>query len=49
MKNTPILLPSGNEQVVGAKFEDADFFIREDNKQKLEDMLPALENTDIPI
>ena len=33
---------SGNEQVVGAKFEDADFFIREDSKQKLVDMIPAL-------
>ena len=32
---------SGNEQVIGAKFEDADFFIREDSKQKLEDFIPA--------
>ncbi|MBI9048713.1 MAG: glycine--tRNA ligase subunit beta [Anaerolineaceae bacterium] len=36
------IVTTGNEQVVGAKFEDAEFFIREDSKQKLEDMLPAL-------
>jgi glycyl-tRNA synthetase len=36
------IVTSGNEQVIGAKFEDADFFIREDSKQKLEEMIPAL-------
>ena len=36
------IVTSGNEQVVGAKFEDADFFIREDRKQSLEALLPSL-------
>jgi len=36
------IVVNGNEQVIGAKFEDADFFIREDSKQPLEDFIPAL-------
>ena len=33
----------GNEQVVRARFADADFFINEDQKQTLEDFLPELD------
>ena len=32
----------GNEQVIGARFADAAFFIKEDLKHKLEDFLPRL-------
>jgi glycyl-tRNA synthetase len=36
------VVTSGNEQVVGAKFEDAHFFINEDSKQPLEALIPSL-------
>jgi glycyl-tRNA synthetase len=32
----------GNEEVIRARFSDADFFYREDSKQSLEDFLPRL-------
>jgi glycyl-tRNA synthetase len=32
----------GNEEVIRARFADADFFYREDSKQSLEDFLPRL-------
>jgi glycyl-tRNA synthetase len=34
----------GNEQVIQARFADANFFINEDLKHKLEDFLPRLKN-----
>lgn len=36
------VVADGNEQVVRARFADADFFIREDLQAKLEDFLPRL-------
>jgi glycyl-tRNA synthetase len=36
------LVRQGNEHVVGARFADADFFVREDLKHKLEDFRPRL-------
>ncbi len=36
------LIRDGNEHVIRARFADADFFIREDIKHKLEDFLPRL-------
>ncbi|MCJ7624213.1 MAG: glycine--tRNA ligase subunit beta, partial [Anaerolineaceae bacterium] len=36
------VVKDGNELVIGARFQDADFFISEDLKQKLEDYLPRL-------
>ncbi len=36
------LVADGNEQVITARFADAEFFIREDLKHKLEDLLPRL-------
>jgi glycyl-tRNA synthetase len=33
----------GNEEVIRARFADADFFYREDSKQPLEDFLPRLD------
>ncbi len=36
------LVRQGNEHVVAARFADADFFVREDLKHKLEDFLPRL-------
>jgi len=36
------LVRQGNEHVVHARFADADFFVREDLKHKLEDFLPRL-------
>jgi len=36
------LVRQGNEHVVGARFADANFFVREDLKQKLEDFRPRL-------
>ena len=32
----------GNEHVIRARFADADFFVRDDRKHKLEDFLPRL-------
>jgi glycyl-tRNA synthetase len=37
------LVRQGNEHVVGARFADADFFVREDLKHTLEDFRPRLE------
>jgi len=37
------LVRQGNEHVVAARFADADFFVREDLKHKLEDFRPRLE------
>jgi len=36
------LVRQGNEHVLGARFSDADFFVREDLKHKLEDYRPRL-------
>jgi len=36
------IVADGNEQVIRARFADADFFIREDLQHKLEDLLPRL-------
>jgi glycyl-tRNA synthetase len=36
------LVRQGNEHVVGARFSDANFFVREDLKHKLEDFRPRL-------
>jgi glycyl-tRNA synthetase len=36
------LVRDGNEHVIRARFADADFFVREDLKHKLEDYLPRL-------
>ena len=36
------LVRQGNEHVVGARFADANFFVREDLKHKLEDFRPRL-------
>jgi glycyl-tRNA synthetase len=36
------LVRQGNEHVIGARFADADFFVREDLKHKLEDFRPRL-------
>ncbi len=36
------LVADGNEQVIMARFADAEFFIREDLKHKLQDLLPRL-------
>jgi glycyl-tRNA synthetase len=36
------LVRQGNEHVLGARFADADFFVREDVKHKLEDFRPRL-------
>jgi len=36
------LVRDGNEHVIRARFADADFFVREDLKHKLEDFLPRL-------
>ena len=36
------LVRQGNEHVLGARFADADFFVREDMKHKLEDFRPRL-------
>jgi glycyl-tRNA synthetase len=36
------LVRQGNEHVLGARFADADFFVREDLKHKLEDFRPRL-------
>ena len=36
------IVKDGNEQVIRARFADADFFIKEDSKNKLEDLLPRL-------
>lgn len=36
------LVRQGNEHVLGARFADADFFVREDLKQRLEDFRPKL-------
>jgi len=36
------LVRQGNEHVVGARFADANFFVREDMKHKLEDFRPRL-------
>ncbi|MDI6770682.1 MAG: glycine--tRNA ligase subunit beta [Anaerolineales bacterium] len=36
------LVRQGNEHVLGARFSDADFFVREDVKHKLEDFRPRL-------
>ncbi|HVM72975.1 MAG TPA: glycine--tRNA ligase subunit beta, partial [Anaerolineales bacterium] len=36
------LVRQGNEHVVGARFADAAFFVREDSKHKLEDFRPRL-------
>jgi len=38
----PELVRQGNEHVVRARFADADFFVREDVKHKLEDFRPKL-------
>jgi glycyl-tRNA synthetase len=37
------LVRDGNEHVIRARFADANFFVREDLKHKLEDFLPRLE------
>jgi glycyl-tRNA synthetase len=36
------LITEGNQQVIRARFADADFFVRDDLKHKLEDFLPRL-------
>jgi glycyl-tRNA synthetase len=36
------LIVEGNEHVLRARFADADFFVREDRKHKLQDFLPRL-------
>ena len=36
------VVTDGNEQVIGARFADAAFFIHEDDKTRLEDLLPRL-------
>ncbi|NCP16497.1 glycine--tRNA ligase subunit beta, partial [bacterium] len=36
------IVREGNEHVLGARFSDADFFVREDLKHKLEDFRPRL-------
>ncbi len=36
------LVRQGNEHVIGARFADAEFFVREDLKHKLEEFLPRL-------
>ena len=36
------LIVEGNEHVIRARFADADFFVRDDRKHKLEDFLPRL-------
>ncbi len=36
------LITEGNQHVIRARFADADFFVREDIKHKLEDFLPRL-------
>ena len=36
------LITEGNEHVIRARFADADFFVRDDRKHKLEDFLPRL-------
>jgi glycyl-tRNA synthetase len=36
------MVQQGNEHVLGARFADANFFIQEDRKQKLEDFRPRL-------
>ncbi|MBN2147522.1 MAG: glycine--tRNA ligase subunit beta [Anaerolineales bacterium] len=36
------LITEGNEHVVRARFADADFFVRDDRKHRLEDFLPRL-------
>ena len=42
------LVRQGNEHVVGARFADANFFVREDLKHKLEDFRPRLATLDLP-
>jgi glycyl-tRNA synthetase len=36
------LITEGNQHVIRARFADADFFVRDDRKRKLEDFLPRL-------
>jgi glycyl-tRNA synthetase len=36
------LITEGNQQVIRARFADADFFVRDDRKHKLDDFLPRL-------
>ncbi len=36
------LITEGNQHVIRARFADADFFVRDDRKHKLEDFLPRL-------
>jgi glycyl-tRNA synthetase len=36
------LISEGNQHVIRARFEDADFFVRDDRKHKLEEFLPRL-------
>ena len=42
------LVRQGNEHVVRARFADANFFVREDLKHKLEDFRPRLGTLDLP-
>ena len=42
------LVRQGNEHVVRARFADANFFVREDLKHKLEDFRPHLGTLDLP-
>jgi glycyl-tRNA synthetase len=37
------LITEGNQHVIRARFADADFFVREDRKHKLEEFLPRLD------
>jgi glycyl-tRNA synthetase len=37
------LITEGNQHVIRARFADADFFVREDRKYKLEELLPRLD------
>ena len=35
------LITEGNQHVIRARFADADFFVRDDRKHKLDDFLPV--------
>ena len=42
------LVQQGNEHVLGARFADADFFVREDLKRPLESYRPGTGGVDLP-
>ncbi len=42
------IVRQGNEHVLGARFADANFFVREDVKLKLEEYRPKLSRFDLP-